>query len=77
MVSGSERWVALDLTWIKLGRHEEIYARYFVHTRSRNGLTVTDEGQVLSDVDAACIEALLAAEEIWEVSAPSLSYQRI
>jgi hypothetical protein len=38
--------------------------RYFFHARTQYGLTVDDEGLMLTGLDEACLNALLAAEEV-------------
>jgi hypothetical protein len=39
---------------------------YFFHARSADRTTIDHQGQVLPNIDAACHEAVKAAEQLWE-----------
>ena len=46
--------------------------RYFFNVRDANGFRRDDEGQDLPSLEAARVEALKAAEEIWSDLPPDL-----
>jgi len=47
--------------------------RFFFHARSRDGFTKDQEGQELPDREAAQIEALAAAQQLWSDLSPNMA----